>query len=162
MRRSSPPRCPESTVALEELSCANRLRHVARLLAVPRTVLELDRGVQALSGVLEHRVAPARPRRPRHELVRDVHLLQRFLDPPARPALQPFEPTAMQLDHGPVSSIAPKPPYARRRPAEVRSCDGGAAPRLVRGARPRPPLAPDARPVRDPRLRGDAAADAGG
>ena len=32
---------------------------------------------------------------------------------------------------------------------------------MVRGERPRPALAADARPVRDPRLRGDAAADAG-
>src|SRR3954468_9794373 len=37
----------------------------------------------------------------------------------------------------------------------------GAAVRLVPRERARPPLAEDARPVRDPRLRGDAAADAG-
>src|SRR5581483_6697555 len=37
----------------------------------------------------------------------------------------------------------------------------GSAAHVVRGERPRPPLAADARPVRDPRLGGDAPADAG-
>ena len=42
------------------------------------------------------------------------------------------------------------------------SPDGGvAAPGVVRGVRPRPPLATNARPVRDPRLGGHAPADAG-
>ena len=42
------------------------------------------------------------------------------------------------------------------------AADGGVAPpRVVRGVRPRPPLAPHARPVRDPRLGGHAPADAG-
>ena len=38
---------------------------------------------------------------------------------------------------------------------------GGAAARLVRDRAPRPSLAPDSRPVRDPRQRGHAPADAG-
>src|SRR3954468_8278005 len=38
---------------------------------------------------------------------------------------------------------------------------GGRPARLVRRARPRAAVAGDARPVRDPRLRGDAAADSG-
>ena len=41
------------------------------------------------------------------------------------------------------------------------AADGGAAAGLVRPERAGPALAPHARPVRDPRQRGDAAADAG-
>src|ERR1700675_1533265 len=52
-----------------------------------------------------------------------------------------------------VCKIGRLPGYARAR--------GRSTPGLVRGARPRPAVAADARPVRDHRLGGDAAADAG-
>src|SRR4051812_44503712 len=54
----------------------------------------------------------------------------------------------------PARKISRHPGYARRR--------GRSTARMVRGERPRPSLAADTGSIRDPRVGGDAAADAGG
>src|SRR5215475_15726374 len=84
---------------LHEASLADRPLHVLRLLAVPRPVLELDRGVLALARPLDERVPLAAGVRPGNALVLDACFQQRLLDPPAGMALQlhPLIAAAVQL-----------------------------------------------------------------
>src|SRR5438876_6348207 len=77
----------------------DRLRHVLRLLAVDRTVLELDHRVLPLPGQLLDFVAVARPG-VRNDDVIDPGLVERLLDAPARMAaeLRPEVAAPVQLD----------------------------------------------------------------
>src|SRR4051812_12632249 len=83
---------------LPQLAFADRLLHVLRLRAIPRAVLELDRGIELLSGVLDHVVALALAHRAGRERVLDPHFLEGLLDLPARMRsdLHEFVPTTVQ------------------------------------------------------------------
>src|SRR5258708_29889823 len=88
---------------LPQLAVADRLLHVLRLRAIPGAVLELDRGIEPLAGVLLHVVSLASAHRAGRERVLDVHVFEGLLDLPAGvPAdLRPLVPTAVQRDcHG--------------------------------------------------------------
>src|SRR4051794_30783577 len=95
LQRCSVTAIVASLLRQAEPAVSDSLRHVLRLLAVPRAVLELDRRIEPLARVLEHRVALARPRGPGRGRVLDPHLLGGLLDPPAGPGLQPFVLTAV-------------------------------------------------------------------
>src|SRR5690348_16164754 len=86
---------------LHQLPVANRLRHVLRLLAVPRAVLELDRGIRGLTCSFDDGCAslPARPRA-FDDLVVDALLVERLLHFPARMSvgLRPQARATVELD----------------------------------------------------------------
>src|SRR6266851_5573192 len=85
---------------LHQLAGADCVLHVPRLLAVPASVGELDRGIEPLAGVLLHRVALALAHRAGVDRVLDAHVLQRLLDLPAgvAPDLDPQVAAAVQRD----------------------------------------------------------------
>ena len=108
------------TSLLEQAAGANGLRHCLRLLAVPRAVLELDRGQVVLARVLDDvRALTPRVRRLDDDLVLDPTFVKGFLDGPARADLESDEPAAVELDRYERPSILEAPtiassPSARR------------------------------------------------
>src|SRR5665647_1359896 len=119
---------------LHQPALADRLLHVLRLLPVPAAVLELDRGIEPLAGVLLDLVALAAPQRADHALVLDSHLLERLLDLPAGVAsdLEPDARAAMELDGHAAS-------FGWTRDANLRYARAGDRPRCVRAAAARGP-----------------------
>src|SRR5439155_24750800 len=113
---------------LVQLAGPDRRRHVARLLPVPASVLELDRREALLAGVLDHRRTLAEPVLG-HALVLDAHVDQRLLDLPAgMRALDPLLLAPMQLDRHRLLLIVAAP--------TIRACvPSSSASRSARGLR---------------------------
>ena len=99
MRRASPG-WPSSGRASSNGARRDRRRHVLRVLAVDRAVLELDHRVLPLSAQLLELVATALPERPLHDLVLGTGGVQCLLHPPAwMPVdLHPHVRAAVELD----------------------------------------------------------------
>src|SRR5262245_14459312 len=140
---------------LVEPARADRLRHLLRLLAVDRAVLELDHRVGALPGDLLDLAPVLAQERPLHHVVLDPLLVERALHLPARmtPELHPNVRAPMELDrHRPTilpcarsSSTSRDSQRTQRCPspkATASSCGcwpaGSAGPTSRRSARRRP------------------------
>src|SRR5581483_7857300 len=107
--RSAPRLRRRAAALLVQAARADRALHLLRLLAVPASVLELDRRVEGLPGARDHRrpLLAARPRS-RHDLVGHPLVVERLLHPPARVPryLRPEVLAAMQPHgHGPSQLV---------------------------------------------------------
>src|SRR5581483_11374400 len=116
-RRARYPDRRLGTLLLAQASLPDRPRHVLRLLSVPASVLELDRGVRRLAGTRPDDLAlpPARPRA-EHRLVLDSLVVERLLHLPARmrSELRPGVLAAMQLHRHRSLLLALEPIIPRR------------------------------------------------
>ena len=148
VRRGSPRASPgwPSWAALRiERARRDRRRHVLRVLAVHRAVLELDHRVLPLSAQLLELVATALPERPLHDLVLGTGGVQCLLHPPAwMPVdLHPHVRAAVELDGHSilVSTGGPRAwcSSASRRPAPSPGPSRSRTRRSTRGSPTWPP-----------------------